>query len=162
MSKWMIAIGITVVLTGGYIGIAHFSGGSFPTLGLPIGGERALLRSMTLQFIEDVKFKDFDKAATYHHPEKQERLDIPYYLERLFLIKPEALDVMSYEIIFAELDSAQLRGRVKARIKCKNLIREDIQEKETMFFFYRESVASPWYMRLESSLHQLEKKKNKK
>ena len=162
MKKWLIGIGVVLVLAGTYIGMAHFSGGSFPTLGLPIGGVRAELRSTTLNFIEDVKFKDFDKAATYHHPDKQDSLDIPYYIERLFLIKPEALDVMSYEIVFVEIDSSKLRGRVKARIKCKNLIRENIHEKEAMFFFHRASVNDPWYMVLESSLRKIEKKKNKK
>jgi len=162
MNKWVVGIGSIVVLAGGYISMAHFSGGSFPTLGLPIGGERADLRSITLQFIEDVKFKDFEKAATYHHPDKQDTLDIPFYIERLFLIKPEALDVMSYEIVFVEMDSSKLRGRVKARIKCKNLIRENIHEKEAIFFFHRDSLNDPWYMVLESSLRKTEKDKNKK
>jgi len=162
MKKWLIGIGVIIAVMGGYIAMAHFSGGSFPTLGLPIGGDRAYLRSTTMKFIEDIKFKDFEKAASYHHPDKQDNLDIPFYLERLFLIKPEALDVMGYEIVFVEMDSTNLRGRVKARIKCKNLVRENIHEKEVIFFYHRASINDPWYMVLESSIRRIEKKKDKK
>ena len=159
MKKGLIAIGILVVLMGGYLTMAHFSGGAFPTFGVRVGGERAKLRSITLQFIEDIKFKDFQKAASYHPPDKQESLDIPFLLERIFMLKPEAIDIMKYEIVFAELDSSTLRGRVKARIKCKDLIRNAVKEKDIIFFYHRSDLKSPWYMVLESSLRQIKEKK---
>ena len=162
MKKLLIAFGIIFLLIGGYVGMAHLSGGAFSTLGLPIGGDRNHLRSLTLQFIEDIKFKDFKKAASYHAPDKQEEVDIPFFLERLFLLKPEAIDVMSYEIVFSELDSSNLRGRVKARIKCKDLVRNAINEKEIIFFYHRSTKEDPWYMVLESSLRQVKEKKKKK
>ena len=139
----------------GYIGMSHFSGGAYSTLGLPIGGERAHLRDVTLSFTEDIQFKDFKKAATYHEPSVQDQVDIPYLLERLFMIKPEALDIMSYEIVFAELDSSKLRGRVKIRLKIKDLVSSRIRDQEIIYFYHRESLSAPWYMVLESSLRQL-------
>ena len=35
---------IVAGLGGGWLGIAHFSGGSFNTLGLPLGGDAGVLR----------------------------------------------------------------------------------------------------------------------
>ena len=100
--RWVAGL---VFLLGLYLGAAHFSGGAFPTLGLPIGGDRALLRQTTDAFIEDIKFKDFKKAASYHAPDKRDAVDIPFLIERLFVQKPESLDIMSYEIMMSEIDS---------------------------------------------------------
>ena len=153
---------LLVIVVGGYVAAAHFSGGAFPTLGLPLGGERGLLRSTTTSFLEDIQFKDFDKAASYHAPDKRDEVDIPFLIERLFFQKPESLDVMGYEIMFADVDSTRLRARVKARIKVKSLANGSIQERELMLFYHRETLEAPWYMELESSLRQLSAEKGKK
>ena len=108
------------------------------------------------------KYKDFDKAATYHPPDKQETVDIPYLIERMFILKPEGLDVISYEIIFADVDSSDLRARVKTRVKVKNLVNNSINEREILLYYFRNDLTSPWYMKLESSLHQLKGDKKKK
>jgi hypothetical protein len=160
MKKWTTATLLTCLL--GYLAAAHYSGGAFPTLGLPIGGERALLRNVAMRFIEDIQFKDFDNASSYHAPDRQESVDIPYLIERLFAVKPEALDIMDYEIVFAKVDSTQLRARVKTRIKVKELVRDRIREQELILYFYRDSLDAPWYMKLESSLRSLEGDKKKK
>ena len=157
--RWLIVI---VVVVAGYLGAAHLSGGAFPTFGLPLGGDRGWLRSTTRTFLEDIQFKDFGRAATYHAPGKRSDVDIPYLLERLFLQKPESLDIMSYEIVFAEVDSTRKRARVKARVKVKNLVDEQIREQEMLLFYHREAVSAPWYMELESSLRDLEAAQGKK
>jgi len=156
--RWVAGL---VFLLGLYLGAAHFSGGAFPTLGLPIGGDRALLRQTTDAFIEDIKFKDFKKAASYHAPDKRDAVDIPFLIERLFVQKPESLDIMSYEIMMSEIDSTNMRGRVKSNIKVKNLAVGEIREQELMLFYHRDSVDAPWYMELESSLRQLSGDKQK-
>ena len=79
----------------------------------------------------------------------------------MFVLKPEGLDIISYEIVFAEVDSSDLRARVKSRVKVKNLIKKDINEREIMLYFFRDSTESPWFMKLESSLHQLKGDKDK-
>ena len=76
---------------------------------------------MALDFLEDIQFKDFASAAGYHAPDLIESVDIPFLLQRLFAVKPEALDIMDYEIVFAEIDSSELRARVKSRVKVKLL-----------------------------------------
>ena len=158
--RWVLLL--VVLLAGGYIGAAHLSGGAFPTLGLPLGGERSMLRETVRAFLEDIQFKDFERAASYHAPDKRDTVDIPFLLERLFLQKPESLDIMDYEIVFAKIDSTRRRARVKARVKVKNLAKGDIREQEFIVFFHRDSVDAPWYMELESSLRQAEAEKGKK
>ena len=155
MKKLVPLIAIVVCLSGGYLAAAHFSGGAFPMLGLPLGGDRGLLRRVALDFMEDVQFKDFQRAASYHAPELIETVDIPFLIQRLFAVKPEALDIMDYEVVFADIDSSDLRARVKLRVRAKLLANERIEERELLLYFYRDTVTSPWYMKLEDSLRQL-------
>ena len=157
----VLAMGGAVGATG-YLGGPPFRGGAFPTFGLPLGGDLGWLRRTSLDFWEDIQFKDFARAATYHAADRQDDVDIAYLIERLFGVKPEMLDIMSYEIVLAEVDSTGLRARVKTRLKVKLLIKEIIKEREVMLFFHRETVDSPWYMELETSLRALESDPDKK
>lgn len=154
-------VGLPVLGLVGYLALAHLSGGAYPTLGMELGGDQGWLRRTSLSFWEDIQFKDFEKAATYHAPDKQESVDIPYLLQRLFLQKPELLDIMRYEIVMVDLDSSGLRARVKTRVKVKNLVNEKIMERDLMLFWKREREDQPWYMDLESSLRQIDAEKGK-
>lgn len=156
MKKVLILVLTLGVLTGGYLTVAHVSGGAFWTMGLALGGDRGALRRVAMQFLEDIQFKDFVSAAGYHAPELIESVDIPFLLQRLFQVRPEALDLMDYEVVFADIDSSELRARVKVRVKAKILLDERIEEKEFILYFYRDSVNDPWYMKLEDSLRELE------
>ena len=149
-----IVLGLAI-LFGGYLAAAHFSGGAFPTLGLALGGDRGLLRRIALDFMEDVQFKDFERAASYHAPELIETVDIPFLIQRLFAVKPEALDIMDYEVVFADIDSSDMRARVKLRVRAKLLASERIDERELILYFHRDAPGAPWYMKLEDSLRQL-------
>lgn|GEM_PF-561231 len=162
MKKALIALSVVVVLAGGYLGLAHFSGGAFPTLGLPLGGDVGHLRRMGNSFLEDIQFKDFKKAASYHAPELQESVDIPFLIWRMFKIKPEALDLMEYDVVFAEMDKSKLRGRVKMRMRVKVLLNNNIEDKELMLYFERKDLKSPWYMKLEDSLRKKKADDDKK
>lgn len=162
MKKILVLVTVLVVAAGGYVAAAHLSGGAFPTPGLDVGGDRGLLRRTTTSFLEDIQFKDFKRAASYHAPEKRDQVDIPFLLQRLFQVKPEALDIMSYEIVFADLDTSGNRGRVKTRVKVKELLRGKIRDQEIIFYFDRETTTAPWYMKLEDSLRKLEGDKDKK
>ncbi len=127
-----------------------------------VGGSSVQLRKLTRSFLEDIQFKDFAKAAGYHSPDEQEGVDIPYLLERLFMIKPEALDIMEYEILFVDIDSSGLRARTKARVKFKNLLQGKIEDRELVLYWDRTSPEAPWHMKLESSLRNLDADKKKK
>lgn len=153
---------VVAIAAGGYVVAAHLSGGAFPTPGLTVGGDRGWLRSTSLAFWEDIQFKDFERAATYHDPSSQTTVDIPYLIERMFLVKPEQLDVMEYEVVLAEVDSTGLRARVKTRLKVKILTIDRLEEPEVMLYFKRASETDPWFMDLERSLREAESDKSKK
>ncbi len=155
MKKVVTTLLVLAVLAGGYIGVAHVSGGAFWTLGLALGGDRGALRRIALSFLEDIQFKDFVNAASYHAPDMRDSVDIPFLIQRLFTVRPEALDIMDYEVVFAEIDSGGLRARVKLRVKVKLLMNALIEEQELLLYFERDSVDDPWYMKLEDSLRQL-------
>ena len=155
MKKALTALLVLTLLTGGYLGVAHLSGGVFWTMGLALGGDRGALRRIALDFLEDIQFKDFESAAMYHAPELIESVDIPFLIQRLFAVKPEALDFMDYEVVFADIDSSDLRARVKVRVKAKLLVDERIEERELILYFDRDSLDDPWYMKLEDSLREL-------
>ncbi len=155
MKKAVTALLVLALLTGGYLGVAHVSGGAFSTLGLALGGDRGALRRIALSFLEDMQFKDFVCAASYHAPDIRDSVDIPFLIQRLFTVRPEALDIMDYDVVFAEIDSGGLRARVKLRVKVKLLLKALIKEQEVILFFQRDSVDDPWYMKLEDSLRQL-------
>jgi len=155
MKKALIIASLLAVLGGGYLAVAHISGGAFWTMGLALGGDRGALRRVALQFLEDIQFKDFEAAASYHAPELLESVDIPFLIQRLFEVRPEALDIMGFEIVFADIDSSGLRARVKTRVKAKLLLNELVDERELILYFYRDTVNYPWYMKLEDSLRAL-------
>ena len=155
MKKAVTVLLVLAALTGGYLGVAHLSGGAFWTLGLALGGDRGALRRLALSFLEDIQFKDFVSAASYHAPDIRDGVDIPFLIQRLFTVRPEALDIMDYDVVFAEIDSGGLRARVKLRVKVKFLLNALINERELVLFFERESVNDPWYMKLEDSLREL-------
>ena len=156
MKKGLIALLLVAALSGGYLAVAHISGGAFWTLGLALGGDRGALRRIAMDFLEDIQFKDFVSAASYHAPDLIETVDIPFLIQRLFAVKPEALDFMDYEVVFADIDSSGLRARVKVRIKAKFLVDDRIDEKELLLYFHRDTVDDPWYMKLEDSLRELQ------
>ena len=162
MRKWLILGAVVLTLGGGYLAAAHLSGGAFPTPGVAVGGDRGLLRRTALSFWEDIKFKDFAAASGYHAPDVQDTVDIPYLIQRIFMQKPEFLDVMEVEVVLADIDSTGKRARVKTRLKVKDLSMERIGEREVILYFYRDALDTPWYMRLEDSLRVAEADKDKK
>jgi hypothetical protein len=118
-----------------------------------LSGDLKTIEKMTVSFMEDIQFKDFDRAATYHHPDDQNKQDIPKLIERLFQIKPELLDIMEYKILDTSLDSSGNRGRVKVKTKVHRLNTDDFRNVELMFYYHKKDET--WYMELESSLRSL-------
>ena len=55
-----------------------------------------------------------------------------------------------------------LASRELARLKLKELVRENIREQEVILYFHRESPEADWYMVLESSLRNIEGDSSKK
>jgi hypothetical protein len=110
------------------------------------------LRQQSKNFLEDLQYKDFDKAATYHSTEDRKGVDIPRLIERMFAVKPEFMDIMRYEIKRVEIDSSGDRAKVKTETVIKILNSGSVKEPEVILY-WRKDPKEGWVMKLESSLH---------
>jgi len=113
--------------------------------------DRSQLEQYALKFMEDLRFKDFQHAASYHSVEDRKKVNIPQMIERWFAVKPETLDIMRYEVQKIDIDSTGKRGRVKVKTVLKILNANEIKEPEIMLYFFKDP-AEGWIMELESSL----------
>ncbi len=148
MKKSTIAFFLVILALGGYFVYDAQWGRSF-FLGL-FSEDQKIFSKLALSFMEDIKFKDFEKAATYHSPEDQGQVNIPQLIERLFRVKPEFLDIMEYQVLDTSMDSSKKRGRVKIKAKIHMLNSDKIQQPEMIFYFHHKN--GKWFMELESSL----------
>lgn len=128
----------------------YFSLGTSP-IPLPFNSDRKVLTDKTLHFLEDIRFKDFSAAASYHSPEEQKKVNIPELIERIFQIKPEFLDIMRYEVSGVDIDSTSLRARIKTHSTVKILNTGEIRQPDIIFYWHKASDGN-WYLKLESSL----------
>jgi uncharacterized protein YxeA len=117
-----------------------------------VSGDLAVLKKQSLSFMEDIQFKDFKKAASYHSPEDRKKVNIPKLIERMFKVKPEQLDIMEYEILEKSLDSSGKRGRVKIMAKVNILNTGKIKKPEVILYYHKKG--DRWFMELESSLRR--------
>lgn len=120
-------------------------------INLALNEDKQKLTGLVKLFIEDIRFKDFEKAASYHSPEDQKKVDIPKLIERMFKVKPEFLDIMEYEVTDVELDRTGTRARVKVLTKVRVLNTDEIREPEAIFYWQKDDQGV-WRMKLESSL----------
>lgn len=109
------------------------------------------LNDRQIDFLEDIKFKDFQKAASYHSSEDRKKVNVSKLIGKMFMVKPELLDIMSYEILRIELDRSKTRARVHTKTKVKLLNTKEIREPELIFYWHKDP-AEGWVMKLESSL----------
>lgn len=110
------------------------------------------LRQRSIDFLEDLQYKDFDKAAAYHNAEDRKTVDIAELIERLFAVKPEFLDIMRYEIKKVDIDRSGDRAKVKTHTVVKILNSGKIREPD-LILYWRRDPKEGWVMKLESSLH---------
>ena len=138
------------------------AGGALWLLSQPVsllsGEEAVFLHDRTVDFLEDLKFKDFAKASTYHLPKTQTARDIPELIRRAFMVKHEVLDIQRWQIVEVEFDRQSNRGRVRAMVFYRVLgdqgMRDDpttVRDIEMLFYWFRQEDGS-WVMELESSL----------
>ena len=119
-----------------------------------VGGsdDKRIVQELSLKFMEDLRYKDFKKAATYHKRSEQKTVDIPFLIERMFLCKPEFLDIMRYDVRSVDIDSSGLRARTHMHTVCKILNSNEIREPEVILYWQKDPKEG-WVMKLESSLH---------
>ncbi len=148
MKKSTLAFLLILLMVGGYI--LYDSGWGRSVLLNFFSEDLGRIEEISLAFMEDIQYKDFQSAAEYHSPEDQEKADIPKMIERMFKIKPELLDMMEYSILESSLDSSKTRGRVKMKSKVNVLNSGKIKNPEFILYYHKEGEM--WYMDLESSL----------
>lgn len=103
------------------VGLVGLGLGTWVFLNNPFDSDSGFVREISLKFMEDLQFKDFRSSSLYHHKLERDRVDIGQTLEKLFMIKPEFLDLMSYRIAKIEVDSSGDRARVLVNTKFKRL-----------------------------------------
>lgn len=110
-----------------------------------------LLRKRSIDFIEDLQYKDFKKAASYHSTADRDKVDIASLIERIFLVKPEFMDIMRYEVKKVEIDRSGDRARVKTHTVIKVLNSGEVREPDVILYWHKDPKEG-WVMKLESSL----------
>lgn len=142
-----------ILLAGIAVGALIISGRASGGEGNGTGSsaDRNQISQISLKFMEDLRFKDFQHAASYHSTEDRKKVNIPQLIEQWFAVKPETLDIMRYEIQRVDIDSTGKRGRVKLKTVIKILNANEIKEPEMMLYFFKDP-AEGWIMELESSL----------
>ncbi len=152
VKKSLIVLVVALMLAGGALWALSQPGGV-------LGNEdAALLRDRTVDFLEDIKFKDFARASTYHLPATQEKRDIPELIRRVFMVKHEVLDIQRWQILEVEFDRKENRGRVRVdvfyRVLGDSNTRDQpdvLRDVEMLFYWFKQPDGS-WVMELESSL----------
>jgi hypothetical protein len=109
-----LGIALVIVLTLAVVALAKFR--SYSPFGAGLGallggGDVALLEELARHFLEDLQYKDFDKAGTYHTFLDQAKVEIPKLIERLFQVKPEVLNIRDFKITDVTIDESGQRAR---------------------------------------------------
>lgn len=124
---------------------------------LAFSQDRQKVLDATTRFLEDVKFKDFTHAATFHTEEDRKKKNIPQLIEEKFLTKPEFLDVRAFEVLRIDISSSGDRAKALTRTTMKHLNSEQLRDgKEDVrnldIIWYWKRIDGRWYMDLSSSL----------
>lgn len=109
--------------------------GVYVVVANPFSPEQNKINELSRKWMEDLQFKDFRSSSLYHHKLDRDRVDIGRAIERLFLVKPEMLDILDYNIVKAEVDSSGERARVKVNVRYKKL-NKDKKPKEGRLMLY--------------------------
>lgn len=150
MKKWLFVAAVVAAL------VLYFSSSRY---GISLGPvrwafspDRHAVELAMRRFLEDVQFKDFTHAATFHTAEDRKTKDIPRLIEEKFHVKPELLDIKDFDVLRVELMSTGSRAKVHVKTFVKLLNSDQaVRETEAVFYFKREPDGR-WYMDLQSSL----------
>ena len=82
------------------------------------------------QFMEDIEFKDWDRAASYHTWAEKQEADIPEQIRKLFGIKPEQLHIENVRLMGVDMseDGLRARTRFKAHVEVLNSAQSEEEE----------------------------------
>lgn len=124
--------------------LAVLGAGAWIFLAEPFSKDTGLVKKAALAFMEDLQFKDFRSSSLYHHELERDRVDIGRTLEKLFLVKPELLDIIDYRIVKMDVDSSGDRARVKIRSRYKRLNHdEEPKDGELLLYWIKRHPQCP-------------------
>jgi hypothetical protein len=151
MKKLGLAFAALITLAVLLLALAGRSGIRIGAMSVSLSPDAHYVEQKTLDFMEDVRYKDFKKAASYHTAAERKTVDIPNLIERIFAIKPEFLDILRYQVSAVDLDRSGERARVHVKAVVKVLNTKEIKEPEVIYYWFKDP-SEGWCMRLESSL----------
>lgn len=129
-----VGIALVVLLVGGVALLFGLKQGGVSLGGLSFAWhqDKAVLHELAYSFLEDLQYKDFKKAASYHTHADQAKVDIPKLIERLFQVKPEQLNIRDIEITQVTIDRSGDRARTffRSTIELLNSSRKKDQPNE--------------------------------
>jgi hypothetical protein len=110
----------------------------------PLRPDIRTVNELSRKWMEDLQFKDFRSSGLYHHKLDRDRVDIGRALERLFMVKPEMLDIRDYRIVSTDVDSTGKRARVKVKSRFKRLNKDkEPQEADLMLYWMKRHPDCP-------------------
>ncbi len=93
----IVAVLLLIVCT--FSTLYYLAGGEYKVANVFLTSGKAKLKNRANQFWEDIQFKGFQAAAAHHEQHLSDTIDISYLIQRLFLIKPEILEIIDYQIL---------------------------------------------------------------
>lgn len=157
MNKFWVVTGIVVVVGAAVLAFGSRTGLKIGSFRLTLNKDKQILEERSKKFWEDVQYKDFKSAAKYHEPGIRKKQDIPFLLERLFMVKPEQMDLRTIDVEEVHIDSTGRRGRTRTKMMIKLLNTKKIKRPDVVLYWYKKE--GTWWMRLESSLRNLKQKR---
>ena len=140
----VVAVGVAALCFGWRYG---FRVGSWS---VTFNEDKAELYQKTERFLECLKFKEFDEAASFHAPDEADDVDVAELIWRVFKVKHEQLDIQSWEEPIIEIDSTGRLAVTKTKTRVKVLNAEQTRDVEVNFYWKKRGDA--WHMYLRSSL----------
>ncbi|MBI4816295.1 MAG: hypothetical protein HY791_08555 [Deltaproteobacteria bacterium] len=140
----LVVVGIWVLVSSGVTVGSREVGGS----------KKAWIEKETLAFVEDLQFKDFDRAASHHLIQKKDKRDVAKMIHDVFKIKHELLDIHSYRVVQSDMDDSGRRARVRVNVQFSVLgpadVRDDPKSHQDvdMMFYWFEQDDGTWGMEL--------------
>lgn len=122
-----------------YLSYAHLSGGAVPTLGLPLGGEKAKIRHRAHRFFEHIMFKD-TKALMEFVDKDTSQEQLITFVGKTMGADPQNVDLTFLKIEAIELDSNKKRARVRVALGGQDLTtKSDFAVTKVIFLYLSES-----------------------
>jgi hypothetical protein len=154
--KKFVLFALVILALAAYYGSTGY-GIRLGELSLTFAPDRQKVLDSTKRFLEDVQFKDFPHASTFHTDEDRKKKNISQLIEEKFLTKPELLDIRSFEILRIDLSSTGDRAKVLTRSTAKHLNSEQLREgkddvRNIDIIWYWKKVNGRWFMDLVGSL----------